>query len=1022
MEWNEKKGARKILIMITGLSLAVLLGCLLAGCEPSGPTGGFYTTGTWDADSLGNHRIVLEVTDGADAVYAHIPWRRRDRYPENVATILVDAATGELIRNVARLEINREYGDLIFEPVTIPGRVYVYYMPWVMEGRSNYPTVTYREPQNTADPEWAASVGLVSDRSERVAERFTRARVAAIQSIDDLNSFHPMEIIATRSETDSLIREYSGEDFLLFPEDRKFPIRMSEDLPLRWVRHGVTSRFEGTADRGEFYAFQVGLFAVRKAIPDVDVSFTGLNRSGRETEIPSTSFSSFNTGGIDWAGHPMDKICTVDRGKVQALWMGVQVPEDARSGRYEGRITIAPQGSKARQIDFTLRVTGRRRKDHGDDEPWRHSRLRWLDSRIALDDSLVAPYTPVERDGRTVSCLGRNVTLKQDGLPGMIRSFFTSDVTQIRKEGAGVELLSAPVRLDVVDWTGRLRPWDAGELVFTKEAPGAVAWESVSRSRIFEMMCRAQMEFDGCIEFEVTLIPLSNESVRDIRLDIPLNRLAAKYMMGLGQKGGYRPSSFRWKWDVTKNHDAVWLGDVNAGLQASFKDINYERPLNTNFYQLKPLKMPDSWENDGRGGILVQETDRATVRLRAFSGPRRIRSGQPLHFYFRLLLTPFRPLDTDLQWSTRFYHRYVPLDTIRAKGANTVNVHHATDINPYINYPFLRPEEMKAYIDEAHRKGMKVKIYNTVRELSNRAPELFALRSLGDEIFFPGKGGGFSWLQEHIAADYIAAWFVPRLKDAAIINSGVSRWHNYYLEGLDWLVRNVGIDGLYIDDVAFDRIIMKRVRKILERGRSHPLIDLHSANQFNPRDGFANSANLYLEHFPYIDRLWFGEYFDYGSNPDFWLVEVSGIPFGLMGEMLQGGGNPWRGMIYGMTSRLPWAGDPSPLWKLWDDFGMESSRMIGYWSPDCPVRTDRPDVLATVYTRPEKTLVSIASWETEGVQCRLKVDWEALGLDPMRVRVRAPAVRDFQGEATFETGGPIPVEPGKGWLLILSEE
>ncbi|GAG80099.1 unnamed protein product, partial [marine sediment metagenome] len=37
-------------------------------------------------------------------------------------------------------------------------------------------------------------------------------------------------------------------------------------------------------------------------------------------------------------------------------------------------------------------------------------------------------------------------------------------------------------------------------------------------------------------------------------------------------------------------------------------------------------------------------------------------------------------------------------------------------------YPFLRPEKMKAYIDKAHARDMKVKIYYTVRELSNRAP------------------------------------------------------------------------------------------------------------------------------------------------------------------------------------------------------------------------------------------------------------------------------------------------------------
>jgi hypothetical protein len=277
-------------------------------------------------------------------------------------------------------------------------------------------------------------------------------------------------------------------------------------------------------------------------------------------------------------------------------------------------------------------------------------------------------------------------------------------------------------------------------------------------------------------------------------------------------------------------------------------------------------------------------------------------------------------------------------------------------------------------------------------------------------------------LQEHLGSNYIAAWFVPQLKDAAIINSGTSRWHNYYVEGVNWLVKNLGIDGLYIDDVAFDRTIMKRVRKVLDRGRPGALIDLHSANQFNAQDGYANSANLYLEHFPYLNRLWFGEYFDYNAPPDFWLIEMSGIPFGLMGEMLQDGGNPWRGMVFGMTSRLPWAGDPRPLWKVWDEFGISQSRMIGYWVPNCPVKTGHPNVLATAYVRDGKTLVALASWAKDSVRCRLAVDWKTLRLESNKSRITAPAIANFQEAASYSIDEEIPVLPGKGWLFVLSEE
>ena len=71
-----------------------------------------------------------------------------------------------------------------------------------------------------------------------------------------------------------------------------------------------------------------------------------------------------------------------------------------------------------------------------------------------------------------------------------------------------------------------------------------------------------------------------------------------------------------------------------------------------------------------------------------------------------------------------------------------------------------------------------------------------------------------------------------------------------------------------------------------------------------------------MEHMPYLDRLWFGEYFKYEKSPEYWLTDVSGIPFGMMSEMLQDGGNPYRGMLYGMTAREPMESVPSQLWKV----------------------------------------------------------------------------------------------------------
>jgi hypothetical protein len=973
------------------------------------PAPALYGTGSWNADSLGNHRVVLRVESRTEAAFADIPWRRRDRNPHLKGILVIDSATGKRVLNARWLSVTRERGTVVFHTPSAPGTYFVYYLLYRTKGSSNYPKGTYLPAEQTAAPDWLAAM------EKRLPSELPQARIVGFQSIDLFNRFYPMEVIATAGEIARMRRAHPGT-LLLFPEDRLRPIRMRTDLPAHWAASGPRTRYAGAAGRGEYFTFQIGAYAPASPVTVQRITFSDLldghgHRLGRER------WTSFNTSGVDWRGRPFERAVTIDGGLVQPFWLGMDIPPGQVPGRYTGTVTVVPAGQQPQRLTFSLTVADTLFSVHGDDLPENLTRLRWLNSVLAQDDSLMSPFLPVTRNGNTLSILGRSVTLGPAGLPEAISSTFSPGVTTAGHPPRRV--LAAPVSFQVVDSLGRILLCRPAGVRYTDSAAGAIRWSSRASAGPLDMELRGRLECDGFADFELTLSARTAARLNDIRLDIPFHTSAARYAMGLGIKGGLRPQTLDWRWDRTRNQDAFWMGDVNAGLQCSFRDSTYERPLNTNFYLSKPLIMPASWENGGKGGIRVDPSPDSIVLLRAYSGERLARPGERLHFYFSLLITPFKTLATDRQWETRFYHRYEPIDVILSRGANTINVHHATEINPYINYPFLRPAAMKAYADSLHAAGARMKIYYTVRELSNRAPELPVLRSLGTEVLSDGPGGGFSWLQEHLDTNYIAAWFVPELKDAAVINSGISRWHNFYVEGLDWLARNVGIDGLYIDDVAFDRTTMKRVRKILDRRRPGALIDLHSANQYNPRDGFASSANLYLEHFPYIDRLWFGEYFDYDSRPDYWLVEISGIPFGLMGEMLEKGGNPWRGMLYGMTARLPWAGDPTPIWKAWDDFGMQGSRMVGYWSPDLPVKTGHPDILATAYVKPGRTFLSLASWAPDTVHCTLTMDWVALGIEPARASIHAPAIPRFQEERHFTPGEVIPVAPARGWILVV---
>ncbi|TDE12756.1 glycoside hydrolase domain-containing protein [Dyadobacter psychrotolerans] len=963
----------------------------------------------WNGDSLGNHRVVVHVAAKEDVSKAQVEWRRRDHHTD-AEIIVVDAKTNKRIPNVKVGNVNRESGDIFFQPVSGAGEYYIYFLPYSVQGRSNYPNAFYLKRTDTANPEWL----------KKVSGTHPAAQILYIESLNEMNSFFPMEVIAKAAEVSSLIKNNAGKSFLIFPEDRLHPIKMTDDLPYRWIQKGVTGKFDDSVSPGEHYSFQLGIFPL-KDLKNVKVRFSDLKDKNKI--IPAKLFSCLNTDGTGWDAKPVKIEVNVVKGKIQALWCLADIPANTASGEYNGVVYVSADGVAETPVQLNILVKKEILKDGGISEPVKQTRLTWLNSTMAQENTVISPYIPLKRENNSISLLGRKLTLGENGFPVKIETFFTPEMTGMTKEPK--QVIQAPVQFVIEGAGGEIEKLVSSGLKYTSQTAGTIGWTSNSTSANMSVDVQAYVEFDGFVAYQVKVTALKDVNLTDIRLDLPMHKDAARYMMGLNLKGGNRPASYDWKWDVvSKNQDGAWLGDVNAGLNFSLRDEKYVRPLNTNFYLQKPLLLPSSWGNENKGGIRISENG-DQVLVKNYSGERSMKKGESLYYNFTFLITPFHALDTDFQWKTRFYHKYENVDSIKTKGATIVNIHHANAINPFINYPFIEHKAMKNYIDKAHQVGLKVKIYNTVREVSNSAYELFPLRSLGHEIFSPGKGGGYSWLQEHVGEDYIAAWYVPEIKDAAVVNSGMSRWHNYYVEGMNWLTKQVGIDGIYLDDVAFDRTTMKRVKRVLTQDNHPGVIDLHSANQYNKNDGFNNSANLYMEHFPYLNRLWFGEYFDYEKNePDFYMTEVSGIPFGLMGEMLQDGGNLWRGMVYGMTNRMPWGDgdDARPIWKVWDEFGIQGSKMLGYWTKSNPVKTGRADVLATSYVKDKAVLVSVGSWAKENTSFKLNIDWKALGLDPTKSTIYAPPVKNFQTEAVFKVGQDIPVEKNKGWLLIISEK
>ena len=273
-----------------------------------------------------------------------------------------------------------------------------------------------------------------------------------------------------------------------------------------------------------------------------------------------------------------------------------------------------------------------------------------------------------------------------------------------------------------------------------------------------------------------------------------------------------------WKWDHQNGNNGVWFGSTKAGVRLQLKG---EDPLwwaGSPYDSGTSPEPPVSWSNGGSGGIDAFSNGTAL----AYSGPRAMAAGEEMSFVFSLMVTPVRPHNL----ASRFKERWAQLGgpgnytALAESGVTVVNMHQGNEVNPWINYPYLTNTAMKFAADACHDNAMKFSVYNTMRELSDRCFEYYAMLSFGakEELatLVPGNGGGADWLQEHIREGYLPAWSNPvpvsalnlsgvpnpdpaegaRLQDAGMRVKALTRWNNYYVAGLRQIQRDYGTDGI----------------------------------------------------------------------------------------------------------------------------------------------------------------------------------------------------------------------------------
>jgi hypothetical protein len=838
----------------------------------------------------------------------------------------------------------------------------------------------------------------------------------------------------------NLLKSHS---FLVYPELRENPIKWFDSIPEGKITDAIhVKAFEMVAKPDELFVFQLGLWALDKEVKNLQIQYSDFKDEHAQI-ISASRITCFNKGGIDFLGNPFSREINVPARRVQALWLGVDL-DKIKEGIFKGSVTIFAGAEKV-VIPLLIKVNGEAVPNHGYNEGSRLSRLGWLNSTVGINEQITKGFLPVNVEKQKISILGRTLNIADSGLPESIISYFGASNQSLVDQGDPI--VNHPFRFVVEKENGTIVRLVPGKLTFSGKSPSRAAWSVMNRSDEFDLECTGAMEFDGFVDYQLKLTVKKSVKVKDIRLEIPVVKEKSEYMMGLGHEGGFRTPEWKWKWDISKNQDMLWVGAVNGGLRIKWKAENYVRPLVNIYYAFGPLKLPPSWGNSGKGGVNVGQKDNDVV-VSAWSGDRELKPGESLNYDFELLITPFRVIDRQNKFGDRYYHgggtnTSVKVENAKKVGANIINIHHAEDIYPFINYPYLDANigELTQLVADAHEEKLRMKMYYTTRELTKNLPEFWAFNSLNGEVIFPGPGnasrtealhskGPNEWLIKNMREKYIPAWYniVKEGKfkgenDLSVITTPDSRLNNFYVAGLDWMVQHIGIDGVYIDDAALDRFTLRRARKVIDQYRPEGRMDLHSWNHFNKWAGFTNCLNLYMDLLPYFDLVWIGEGRNYNRLSDHWLVEVSGIPFGLPGQMLEGGGNPWRGMVYGITNRGGWTEkSPYEIWKFWDKYQLKDKIMVGYWEKDSPVTCSNPSAKASIFISRDEVIVAVANWTDLDALTSITLNWAKLGMDPAGSDISIPELQNFQTGQTAVSLDNLTLPGKKGYLIVIKKK
>ena len=632
-----------------------------------------------------------------------------------------------------------------------------------------------------------------------------------------------------------------------------------------------------------------------------------------------------------------------------------------------------------------------------------------------MKSKILEPFIPISvtenEDGCAVNLWGRSYIQSEKSLLSQIIS-------------QGQELLASPVRL-VGTENGHEIVWeDMKNFIMNDSDEAKTTICSTMQSGAFIVNATMDIEYDGCVDMNLTVVPKGRTARQTMGLDLDgLNSLA----FSLSKLWLEIP----FKTEVGKLYEFYPLGFINIDGEEINSEEEINHPLQSGHIP-NIIRFPfeeqvfvgndnvglgmflESDKNmtspDGKYIEIIKKADEVVLRLKLIDGEPEIWKEKgtlggidlhPISYRIGLMATPVRPFPENpyeernlhidcfkkilVDYEEFLFEPFedtdeITFDRIERLGVNTLYLHEKW--NDMQNSPFLTKraaDRLKLIVNEAHKRGIKVIPYFGY-EISTLSPYW---GKMGDEIMLRETEKNYNW-----------SWYrqPPQRALKVCYNSD---WQDIYVEGIKNMLDEFKFDGIYIDSMV--RPLQCRNEKHgcgyrdLE-GNLHPTYPVWAIRKLlkrlyeivTERGGIINNhtcASFNLAAMPFCHSMWEGEAIqqtlmqgNVSELPDGHFRSVfAGRNLGVPVNMLCYSNPPvWEfpqalsmAVPFGIMPKSNDTGEPleimKSIWDVIDGFDFEGAKWLPFYEKNNEIEVDDENIKVSCYKNGEKLLLMCAN-------------------------------------------------------------